>query len=88
MSLGHETTANQLSFTVMALAQHPEILGRYVHSSLETQLTVNFKVNLTMRIIKKLRSIPNKFELFFQNEQFSSPIIYRILKKLRWNWNN
>ncbi|KAK4822046.1 hypothetical protein QYF61_008855 [Mycteria americana] len=25
---GHETTANQLSFTVMALAQHPEILER------------------------------------------------------------
>ncbi|XP_061232409.1 cholesterol 24-hydroxylase isoform X3 [Neopsephotus bourkii] len=25
---GHETTANQLSFTVMALAQHPEILKR------------------------------------------------------------
>uniref|UniRef100_A0A8B9U0W5 Cholesterol 24-hydroxylase n=1 Tax=Anas zonorhyncha TaxID=75864 RepID=A0A8B9U0W5_9AVES len=25
---GHETTANQLSFTVMALAQHPEIMER------------------------------------------------------------
>ncbi|XP_010077240.1 PREDICTED: cholesterol 24-hydroxylase, partial [Pterocles gutturalis] len=25
---GHETTANQLSFTIMALAQHPEILQR------------------------------------------------------------
>ena len=61
MVLGHETTANQLSFTVMALAQHPEILERYVRSSLQAQLAVNFKVTLIIRIIKKLGSIPNKF---------------------------
>lgn len=72
----------------MALAQHPEILERYVCSSLQTQLAVNFNVNLIIRIKKKLGSIPNKFYPLFQNKQFHSPNIFKILKKLELNYFN
>lgn len=70
-----------MTFTVMALGQHPEILERYVCSNMQTQLDVNFKMNFIARIIKKIGSVPNKFQPPFQNKQFPSTNISKMYKK-------